>query len=122
VLLLGIAAVVVLSAGCGSGSAADSAATVASGVTRPVATTHVVMKVLEFTPAAIKAKVGQTVIWTNEDGVAHNVTYVSGPQFTSSQRHLNPGAKFSVRVTQTGTIHYFCTIHPWMRGTIVVTP
>ena len=28
---------------------------------------------------------------------------------------------FSVRLTQAGTIHYFCTLHPWMKATIVVS-
>ena len=80
------------------------------------------MKVLEFTPAQIDAKVGQTVTWTNEDTSPHNVTYGSGPRFRSSPRHLNPGSKFSIKLTQAGTIHYFCTLHSWMKGTIVVQP
>jgi plastocyanin len=35
---------------------------------------------------------------------------------------LRTGATFSVKVTQKGAIHYYCSIHPWMRGTIVVSP
>jgi plastocyanin len=114
-----LAALAILTAGCGSGSGAGSHA--ASSTTR-VATTQVAMKVLEFTPASVIARVGQTLTWTNEDSVQHNVTYLSGPRFRSSPRVMNPGASFSIQLTQPGTIHYFCSIHPWMRGTIVVSP
>lgn len=112
-----LAALAILTAGCGSAASSD----VASNTT-PVATTRVAMKVLEFTPASITAKVGQTLTWTNEDSVQHNVTYATGPSFRSSPRALNPGASFSIKLTQPGTIHYFCSIHPWMKGTIVVSP
>jgi plastocyanin len=82
----------------------------------------VVMKSLDFTPTAVDAKVGQRVMWTNDDSAPHNVTYVSGPRFTSSRRVLSPGARFSIKLTQSGTIHYYCSIHPWMTATIVVSP
>jgi plastocyanin len=79
------------------------------------------MKVLEFTPAAVGVRVGQRVVWTNHDTSPHNVTYVSGPKFKSSGT-LHPGGRFSLKVTSPGTIHYFCTLHPWMKATIVVSP
>jgi plastocyanin len=79
------------------------------------------MKSLYFSPTAVAAKVGQRVMWTNEDGAPHNVSYVSGPRFESS-RTMVPGATFSLRLTQPGTIHYYCSIHPWMRATIAVSP
>ncbi len=78
------------------------------------------MKSLAFTPKAIDAKVGDTVDFTNDDTPPHNVTYVSGPKFASSGT-LNPGDKFTIKLTQPGVIHYYCTIHPFMKGTILVT-
>jgi amicyanin len=84
------------------------------------ATVQITMKSLAFSPAAVHAKVGATVKWTNDDTPPHNVTYVSGPKFTSSPT-MNPGATFSIKLTQPGTIHYFCSIHPFMKATIVVT-
>jgi plastocyanin len=108
-------------AGCGSGS--DSNGGTATGPATPSPPgkmVHVAMKVLEFTPGALGAKVGQTVVWSNEDSSPHNVTYVSGPRFRSSGR-LEPGARFSLKLTSAGTIHYFCTLHPWMKATIVVS-
>lgn len=117
-----LAAAAILVAGCGSSSDAGSRNTTSTGRPDAVSTTQVAMKVLEFTPANIQARVGQTVTWTNEDTSPHNVSYGSGPRFTSSPTHLNPGTKFSIRLTQAGTIHYFCSLHSWMHGTITVSP
>jgi plastocyanin len=47
---------------------------------------------------------------------------VSGPKFTSSRPIVSPSTTFSIKLTQPGTIHYVCTIHPWMKATIVVSP
>jgi plastocyanin len=80
------------------------------------------MKSLAFNPTAVVAKVGQEAIWTNEDSSPHNVTYVSGPGFRSSRPILSPGATFSIRLTKPGTIHYYCSLHPWMKATIIVSP
>jgi plastocyanin len=120
--LTALAALALLIAGCGSASGAGSGTPTATDTADAGGTAHVFMKVLEFTPATIRAKVGQTVTWTNADTSPHNVTYLSGPRFRSSRRVLNPGAKFSITLGQPGTIHYECTIHPWMKGTIIVSP
>jgi plastocyanin len=116
VLVLGL-----MVAGCGSSSDAHGGTSTGPATRPPPGTTvHVAMKVLEFTPDAVGAKVGQTVVWSNDDSSPHNVTYVSGPRFTSSGR-LDPGARFSLKLTSAGTIHYVCTLHPWMKATIVVS-
>ena len=78
------------------------------------------MKNVAFAPGSVQAKVGQTVTFKNEDSPAHNVTYVSGPKFTSSGQ-INPGQSFPLKLTQAGTIHYYCTIHPFMKAEIVVS-
>jgi len=78
------------------------------------------MKKLTFSPASVTAKVGQTVQWTNQDTPPHNVVYVSGPKFASSPT-LNTGGQFKLKLTQAGSIHYICSIHPFMKATIVVT-
>lgn len=118
-----LAVLALATAGCGSGSAsgASSVGGTPSG-TDSGGTARAVMKSLDFTPTVVDAKVGQRVMWTNDDSAPHNVTYVSGPRFTSSRRILGPGATFSIKLTQSGTIHYYCSIHPWMTATIVVSP
>jgi plastocyanin len=106
-------------AGCGAGSDLPAATGQSSGadVLAPVPVT---MKSLDFNPTSVHGKVGQKVAWTNVDSAPHNVTYVSGPRFASSHE-LGPGATFAITLTQTGTIHYFCTLHPWMQATVVVS-
>jgi plastocyanin len=79
------------------------------------------MKNIAFVPQSLTAKVGQTVVFTNNDTPPHNVTYVSGPKFASSST-INPGGTFSLKLTTAGTIHYVCTIHPNMTATITVSP
>lgn len=79
------------------------------------------MRTLLFNPSVVHAKAGQKVLWINQDNVPHNVLYVSGPRFTSSRPTLGPGTRFSTELTQPGTIHYFCSLHPWMKATIVVS-
>jgi plastocyanin len=112
-----------LLAGCGSGSGSSSTVTTRAAVSPGSAevTVQIVMQSLAFNPPALHAKVGQTVVWTNEDTSPHNVTYVGGPKFRSSRPVLRPGSKFSLTLSQPGTIHYYCSIHPWMTATIVVS-
>ncbi|MFL5821273.1 MAG: cupredoxin domain-containing protein [Solirubrobacteraceae bacterium] len=81
---------------------------------------QVAMKNIKFIPANIKVKKGQTVIWTNEDGVVHTVTATSGASFDSG--NLNPGVTYKWKASGSGTIHYFCKIHGQQQsGTITVT-
>jgi len=108
-------------AGCGSGS--SSGATTAETSTAPPGASpiKVTIKTLAFNPGALTARVGQTVQWTNLDGPLHNVTHVSGPEFKSS-KNLKTGQSFKLKLTTAGTIHYICTIHPFMKATLVVVP
>ncbi len=106
--------------GCGSGSHAATSSTLATA-TQTGDTVHIVMKSLAFSPTLVRATVGQKVLWSNDDNAPHNVTYVSGPRFASSKT-LNPGHHYEITLQQPGTIQYFCTIHPWMKATIVATP
>jgi plastocyanin len=113
-------------AGCGSGSGSSSgsgrSASASVGPPRPGGTVLVTMKSLAFYPTLIHAQVGQRIAWRNDDSAPHNVTYVSGPRFVSSRPSMKPGTTFSLELTKSGTIHYYCSIHPWMTATIVVSP
>jgi plastocyanin len=112
-LLFGLASA--LLGACGTGSYFASTDPARGG------TIHIVMQSLYFNPVSVDAHVGQTVSWTNEEPAPHNVTYVSGPKFRSSPPELTRGDSFSIRLTRAGTIHYYCTIHPWMKATIHVS-
>ncbi len=119
---------VLMIAGCGGSSkSSSSSSTQAPATSQPsggaapsAGPTQVSIKSLAFNPSTIHAKVGDTIEWTNNDGPPHNVTWTSGPKFISSHQ-LNTHDTFSLKLTQAGTIHYICSIHPFMKATIVVT-
>jgi plastocyanin len=75
---------------------------------------------ITIAPDTVKVKVGSSIVWTNYDAVAHNVTSRGGPvRFASA--NFGEGKSFRVAVTKPGVIHYLCTIHPTsMNGTIEV--
>jgi plastocyanin len=127
VACLGVAGAIL--AGCGGsggggyGSAPKSSSTPASTSTAAPApaqgaTVQVTMMNTAFNPAQSTGKVGQTVKWTNQDGVPHNVTAVKGGSFKS--KDLQPGQSYSYKLASAGTIQYVCTIHPNMTATLHV--
>jgi plastocyanin len=107
-----------------TGTAPMEMAAPAPGVTaRPPATGRpqrgdAQVKIVNFTfsPAVITVHAGQTVEWTNRDAVAHTVD-LSGV----ISNVLNRGDTYTQRFTAPGTYRYICSIHPFMRGTVVVT-
>ncbi|WP_269856096.1 plastocyanin/azurin family copper-binding protein [Streptomyces sp. RPT161] len=74
-----------------------------------------------FAPTSLKVKTGTTVTWTNKDSDAHTVTS-SGSGGPLHSAPLTTGATYRYTFTKAGTYAYFCTIHPFMTATVVVTP
>jgi uncharacterized protein (TIGR03118 family) len=72
---------------------------------------------LRFTPDAISIPVGGVLTWTNSDGFAHTVKGDATP-FASGM--LNNKGTFTQTFDTPGTFDYHCTIHPFMRGKVVV--
>ena len=77
------------------------------------------MKDIKFVPPEITAKVGQKIVWTNNENVPHNVTATNGADFESDT--LNEGETFEFTPKNAGKIDYVCTIHQGQDGTITVT-
>ena len=69
-----------------------------------------------FNPASITVTTGATVTWTNNDSTAHTVTFDSGPDCGQ----LANGATKSATFSTAGSYAYHCTIHSFMKGTVVV--
>jgi plastocyanin len=79
----------------------------------------VAIKSSTFTPDIVEISKGTTVVWTNDDGVRHTVTSVSGA-FDSG--NIDPGKTYSYTFNQAGPFEYRCSIHPSMpHGKIIVT-
>ena len=83
----------------------------------PAAGAEIEINNFAFTPATITIPVGTKVTWTNKDEITHNV--VSADKTIRSQA-LDTDDKFTFTFTQAGTFSYVCSIHPRMKGTVVV--
>lgn len=75
-----------------------------------------------FDPETIEVSVGDTVTWTNEDGVAHTVTAGSSGAATDEfDEAFDAGDSAEVTFDEAGTFDYFCAVHPTMTGQVVVS-
>jgi plastocyanin len=74
-----------------------------------------------FDPQVVKVKinVNNTVVWVNEDDVVHAVVARDG---TFNFPSINPGQSVSFTFTRPGRYDYYCNLHPWMTGTVIVEP
>lgn len=77
------------------------------------------IKSQSFQPATLTVPEGTTVTWNNQDSVQHTVTSDIQGLFDSGV--IAPGKKFSSTFTAPGSYSYHCSIHPGMKGMIVVT-
>ncbi|MBI5378034.1 MAG: hypothetical protein HZA82_05365, partial [Thaumarchaeota archaeon] len=86
-----------------------------------------------YTPTKITILVNDTITWTNQDtdrhtvtsgqssGRAGGVTGTPGIFFGIFDSDLfGQGEVWSYKFIRPGTFPYFCTIHPWMYGVVVV--
>ena len=78
-----------------------------------------------FNPQDVNVNVGDTVTWTNSDTVGHTATSgkpadnQTGTVFDSSL--IAAGKSYTSPAFSTaGTYDYFCQVHPWMTGEVIV--
>jgi plastocyanin len=143
-ILLACAATALLAAGCGSGDSSSGTGTTAS--TSPSSktagglkadttpkfaspspsepaksgTVQIAYRNIAIDPDTVRAKVGSTIKWVNEDSQKCNVTSEGGA-YTFKSPDFGEGGTFELRLPKPGTIHYECTYYPaTMNGTIEV--
>ncbi len=76
-----------------------------------------------WVPATVTVDVGGEVTWSNDDTAAHTVTSgsaVDGPDGTFDSSLFVAGSTFSWKADTAGEFPYFCMVHPWMAGTVIV--
>lgn len=73
-----------------------------------------------FTPTQITVPSGSKIIWTNGDDIPHTITHATEPRLFKSAV-MDTGETFSFVFTTHGTYAYFCSLHPHMQATVVVT-
>ena len=76
-----------------------------------------------YLPETTSVKKGSEIIWENKDIAAHTVTSgtaVSGPNGLFDSGLIYPGDTYSIKLDLANEYVYFCQVHPWMTGSIVV--
>ncbi len=76
-----------------------------------------------FIPSEVTVDVGSEVTWSNDDSAAHTVTsgdIEGGPDGKFNSDLFLAGKKFSHKFDEAGEFPYFCQVHPWMKGTVIV--
>jgi plastocyanin len=81
-------------------------------------TPTVTIKNFAYVPPRITVAAGTVVRFVNDDGEAHTVT-ATDRSFDSEG--LDTGEAWTHRFMKPGTYAYFCELHPYMHGTVVVT-
>jgi len=75
-----------------------------------------------YIPSVITIQSGQQVTWVNKDSAFHSVTsgFYGSPTELFDSGHLDPFESYTVDFDETGIFDYFCTLHPWMKGQVIV--
>jgi plastocyanin len=81
------------------------------------ATSAVTIQNSAFNPPTTPVRVGDTVMWTNRDAVGHTSTSDAA---VWDSPVLGTGSSFSFTFMVAGTFTYHCSIHTFMKGSIVV--
>ena len=77
-----------------------------------------------FIPAIATAHVGDKIIFLNGDDAPHTSTSgtpASGPNGIWDSGLQQPGVDFVFMATNPGTYDYFCMVHPWMTGQLIIS-
>ena len=100
-------------------AASPAAAPVFAADATPAPAVVVHIKDFAYKPPTVTIRAGQAVLFINDDGDAHTVS-ATDKSFDSGG--LDTNERWSHTFAKPGTYAYFCELHPYMKGTIVVTP
>ena len=77
-----------------------------------------------YEPSEVTVSPGATVIWDNKDNALHTATSGESPtpdgKFDSGIVGANQQSKPVTMPTEPGEYNYFCTLHPYLRVTLIV--
>lgn len=92
-------------------------------VAGPAAAADIVVtqKGKQFTPDAVTAKVGDTLVFRNNDNISHN-THATDKNYRFNLGLQNPdGDDLKLDLEKSGTFTVRCAIHPKMKMNVTVT-
>jgi plastocyanin len=79
-----------------------------------------------YAPPEVQVAAGNSIKWTNDDNVIHTVTQGKPSEGANSTGFnsgpIQPGGTFVHFFDESGTVDYYCTIHPHMIGKVIVNP
>lgn len=128
-MLLSLLAAAGILAGCGADNdvpaptaPAAPAAMESASPAVPAETVIVDVRGFTYAPQTIEVEAGTTITWTNADQILHTVTSgTSGnPDGLIDGQMTEAGAATSYTFETPGTVRYFCSRHPFMRGEVIV--
>jgi len=77
-----------------------------------------------FAPYETKIRAGGTVTWINKDSFIHRITNgvpeKGKDQFHLFDSYINPGRSYQYTFNTSGKYDYYCEIHPWAQGIVIV--
>ena len=95
---------------------ATTAMMIGSGTAAPVVHT-VTIDGFEFPPPTVTISKGDVVVWHNKDPVPHTAT-AKDAGLDSAEIGANGSFRFTA--ARAGRFEYVCTLHPTMKGVLVV--
>lgn len=69
-----------------------------------------------FNPKDLTISAGDTVTWTNNDAMLHDVDVDN----LGKSPEMHKGETYTRAFDRPGTYNYDCDIHPFMKGTVIV--
>lgn len=126
-VILSCLALGLVAAGCGgddSSSSDSGAKTSAEPAAGGGGGAQVGMKNVQFDPRDLTVKAGETITFTNDEPVPHDVHKTSGPgaDFSSGDSGgMQEGDTFELTLDEPGKYEYVCNVHaPGMSGSLTV--
>ncbi len=76
-----------------------------------------------YIPPVIKVSAGESVSWLNDDSAFHSVTsgVYGAPTGLFDSGYMDPGDVFAYTFDESGEYDYYCTLHEWMYGVVLVS-
>ena len=117
-------------AGCGadddpvdtSGVPTAPTAASATATTPELVAVAIDVKGFVYAPKTIEVPAGTTITWLNADQILHTVTSGTpeNPDGMIDGQMPDAGTETSYTFDTPGTVTYFCSRHPFMRGEVIV--
>jgi plastocyanin len=104
---------------CSPNPKATTSQTAPSRASQKTADVTVKIHNFKFEPANLTIAVGKTVQFINLDEEPHTATATEG---AFDSKALDTHQTWNYTATKPGTYPYICSIHPFMKGTLTVTP